>query len=120
MRKNLVGVAGLLLIVLAGSWVSAQGNGRVRSGQALYDEYCFRCHGMNGEGNGPEAEKLIVRPANLQSIRSRSKSDFEMLTIISYGIAFSPMHGWRGRMSDEELLEVIRYVRQIAPFNPAL
>jgi cytochrome c oxidase cbb3-type subunit 3 len=115
-----VGVA-LGIVVLGVTWVSAQGDpGRTRNGQLIYEDVCYRCHGPNGEGNGPDADRLIVRPANLQSPQSRSKSEFELLTAVSYGIAFSPMHAWRGKLSDEEMLEVIRYIRQLAPYNPAL
>lgn len=109
----------VLIVVLCSSWVSAQlGQGNPRSGQVIYEEHCFRCHGMNGKGDGPDSGLQIVPPANFQSLRSRAKTDFELLTIIEYGIAFSPMHGFRGRMTDDELLEVIDYIRTIAPFIP--
>ena len=28
------------------------------------------------------------------------------------------MHGFRGRLTDDELLEVINYIRTLAPFIP--
>jgi hypothetical protein len=28
------------------------------------------------------------------------------------------MHGFRGRLTDDELLEVINYIRMMAPFLP--
>ncbi len=119
MRTKSPIIASMLTLMLLGSWVAAQGEGgRPRNGQAIYDEYCFRCHGINGQGDGPESGRLIVPPANLQSPRSRAKTDFELLTIVSYGVAFSPMHGFRGRMTDDEILEVIDYIRTMAPFLP--
>lgn len=119
MIKKAAIVVSLLIIVFWSSWVSAQlGPGSPRNGQVIYEEHCFRCHGMNGQGDGPESGRHIVPPANLQSPRSRAKTGFELLTIVSYGVAFSPMHGFRGRMTDEELLEVIDYIRTMAPFIP--
>ena len=103
-----------------GAWVSAHAQGRIRTGAAIYEEHCARCHGLTGRGDGPDAQSLIVRPANLQSLRSRAKTDFDLFTTVAYGIAYSPMHGWRGRLTDEEMLEVISYVRTLAPFYPAL
>ena len=114
-------VIGVLIVVFWSSWVSAQLKpGNPTRGQAVYDEYCFRCHGLTGKGDGPDAGRQLVPPANFQSLRSRSKSDFELLTIVSYGVAFSPMHGFRGRLTDDELLEVINYIRTLAPYLPNL
>jgi mono/diheme cytochrome c family protein len=106
------------VIAFCSSWVAAQG--RTARGQILYDEHCARCHGLTGKGDGPEAAKLMVPPANFHTARSKAKTDFELLTSISYGIAFSPMHAWRGRITDEELLELVRYLRELAPFTPSL
>jgi cytochrome c oxidase cbb3-type subunit 3 len=117
------GIAALLaavLVVAVCSWSLAQTDGRTRSGQQIYEDTCFRCHGIAGRGDGPDAAGLIVPPANLQRASSRSKSDAELLIAISYGIAFSPMHGWRGRLSDEEMTEVVAYIRTVAPYMPAL
>ncbi len=108
----------LAMIAFCGSWVAAQG--RTAHGQVLYDDLCARCHGLTGKGDGPEAARLTVPPANFHTARSKAKTDFELLTSISYGIAFSPMHAWRGKITDEELLELVRYLRELAPFNPAL
>lgn len=108
----------VLIVALASSWVAAQG--RTARGQILYDEHCARCHGLTGKGDGPEAAKLMVPPANFHTARSKAKTDFELLTSISYGIAFSPMHAWRGRITDDELLELVRYLRELAPFTPSL
>ena len=109
----------LILVGASSSWVSAQGNGgRLRTGPVIYEEHCARCHGLTGKGDGPDGKSLIVQPANFQSHRSRAKTDFELLTTIAYGVAYSPMHGWRGRLTDEEMLEVISHIRAIAPFDP--
>jgi hypothetical protein len=61
-----------------------------------------------------------VNPSFFHAARSRAKTGFELLTSISYGIAFSPMHAWRGEITDEELLELVRYLRELAPFTPSL
>ena len=118
MKKLGATCAVLTIIAFCSSWVAAQG--RTARGQVLYDEHCARCHGLTGKGDGPEAARLTVPPANFQTARSRAKTDFELLTAISYGIAFSPMHAWRGKITDEELLELVRYLRELAPYTPTL
>lgn len=118
MRKSAACFITTLIIVMATSWVAAQG--RTARGQVLYDEHCAGCHGLTGKGDGPNAARLTVPPANFHTARSKAKTDFELLTSISYGIAFSPMHAWRGKITDEELLELVRYIRELAPFTPSL
>jgi cytochrome c oxidase cbb3-type subunit 3 len=120
MRKAALLACCVLFISAGSSWVAAQGDGgRLRSGPVLYEEHCARCHGLTGKGDGPDGKRLIVPPANFQSLRSRAKTDFELFTTIAYGVAYSPMHGWRGRLTDEEMLEAISHIRALAPFYPA-
>ena len=85
----------------------------------MYDEHCLRCHGLNGQGDGPDAKRLIVPPGNLQSPRTRSRADFELMTIIGYGVPYSPMHAWRGHLTEEEILDVIDYLRTLGPPEPS-
>lgn len=110
----------LCFVGAIGSWVAAQDEGgRLRSGPEIYEDHCARCHGLAGKGDGPDGKSLIVRPANFHALRSRAKTDFELFTTVAYGVAYSPMHGWRGRLTDEEMLEAISYIRTLAPFYPA-
>lgn len=37
---------------------------------------------------------------------------------ISQGVLFSPMHGWRDRLSEQEMRDVLSYIRSFAPFLP--
>jgi mono/diheme cytochrome c family protein len=67
------------------------------------------------DGNGVESTDLIVRPADLTSTASRSKSDWELLVTISNGVLFTPMHSFRGKLNDQQLLDVLAYVRSVAP-----
>ena len=115
-RMSVIIVLGL--VILSSSWLSAQDlGGNPDKGEAIYKEQCLRCHGRLGDGNGPDAADLIVRPTNFHTVRSREKSDFEFLIAISNGVLFSPMHSWRGRLSDEQMVDVIHYIRALAPLK---
>ena len=121
MKRRRIAIVAVLTLSLCSSWVAAQiEGGRPARGQVIYDEHCARCHGLTGKGDGPDGAKLTVPAANFHTARSKAKTDFELLTIISYGIAFSPMHAWRGRITDDELLELVRYLRELAPYTPSL
>ena len=71
----------------------------LEQGEAIYKKHCVKCHGMTGQGNGPEASSLIVPPANFQSTESRSMTNEELRSAIVWGFAFSPMHGWWDRLT---------------------
>lgn len=117
--KKTISVVGVLAVIAWCSWAGAQqGLGNPKNGQMVYEQNCLRCHGERGDGNGLEGRYLIVPPANFQSPRSRLKSDFELFTIISHGIVVSPMHGWRDRLTEEQIWDVIGYIRLLAPFAP--
>ncbi|HKT34188.1 MAG TPA: cytochrome c [Nitrospira sp.] len=80
-------------------------------GKAVYERHCLTCHGPAGWGDGPTAESLKVRPADFHRFRSSLKSDDELLRTIEHGIVFSPMHSWRGQLTDGEMQDVLAYIR---------
>ena len=46
------------------------------SGIALFRTYCASCHGSEAKGDGPLAQYLKVRPADLTQIAKRSEGTF--------------------------------------------
>jgi mono/diheme cytochrome c family protein len=92
--------------------------GNPQNGKVLFEKHCTNCHGEKGAGDGPDTQFLLVRPANFHSLESRSKTDGELMTIITFGAAYSPMHGWSDRLTEDERWDVLRYIRLLAPFNP--
>ncbi len=119
MRRTSAIIGSILVIIAFSSWAAAQSErGNPKAGQAIYEQHCLRCHGMSGDGNGPDAGFLIIAPANFQSARSRSKTDMELMNTIMYGVVFSPMHGWGGRLTEQQMWDVLSYIRTIVPFNP--
>ncbi len=117
--KKVIAIMAVLAVILSGSsWVAAQAErGNTKNGQAVYEQHCLRCHGAALDGKGPESRYLIVAPADFQSRRSRAKTDWELLVAITHGVIFSPMHGWRDRLTDEQILDVLSYIRTMAPFD---
>jgi len=111
--------SGVLSVILVYSVVSAQvGMTDVKRGQGLYEQYCSRCHGMNGDGLGPDAQYLIVPPASFKSPHITTKTDRDLMLAISQGVLFSPMHAWRDRLSEQDMMDIIGYLRMLSPFSP--
>ena len=46
------------------------------SGRALFTTYCASCHGVSGRGDGPAAEALRHRPADLTQFAARNGGVF--------------------------------------------
>ena len=63
---------------------------------------------------GPAAADLKVAPADFHRFRSFLKSDEELLRTIEHGVVFSPMHSWRGQLTDGEMLDVLAYIRLLS------
>ena len=91
--------------------------GDAKAGQGVYEQQCrcLSCHEAKLDGNGPDSQDLIVRPANLRSQNSRSKTDWELLVAISNGVLFSPMHSFHGKLTDQQMLDVLSYIRSVSP-----
>ena len=83
-------------------------------GKGVYERHCQTCHGVGGWGDGPDAQALKVTPANFHRFSSFLKSDEELLRTIEFGVVFSPMHSWRGQLTDGEMQDVVSYVRLLS------
>ena len=86
----------------------------ITRGKDVYQRHCQACHGAGGWGDGPDAKALKVAPANFHRFSSFLKSDEELLRTIEHGVVFSPMHAWRGQLTDGEMQDVVTYIRLLA------
>ena len=69
---------------------------QIQRGKVLFDKYCISCHA--DKGNGPAADTLEVKPADLTRIIARRKgNDFPVMEIARYidGRQFISAHGTR-------------------------
>jgi mono/diheme cytochrome c family protein len=108
-----------LIVLFSTSWGIAEIlSGNPKHGARIYQQLCLRCHGEKLDGRGPEAQDLKTMPTDLQSASSRTKSDWELLVIVAHGVMFTPMHGFRDKLSEQDIKDVLSYIRTEAPFRP--
>lgn len=78
--RTITGTIAVLAAASMAVWASAQTPARgladEMDGAALYKTYCSSCHGTSGEGDGPIADALRYRPADLTKIAQRAKGQF--------------------------------------------
>ena len=75
------------------------------TGQRIFRAHCSYCHGTGGEGG--RAPDLTVAAGRM------TDPDAELLRIISNGIPGSEMGGYSGQLSDEDMRQVVAFLRSI-------
>ncbi len=86
-------------------------------GQAKFEQFCSPCHGMNGKADGPGAAALNPKPRNFTDVAWQNKTDDARIHKVikeggaSVGLSAN-MAAWGGSLSDQEIDEVIKWVRQ--------
>lgn len=116
--KTAMAVVGLCALLWSGPWALAQMTpGNPRNGHDLFQRHCLRCHGEKLDGKGPDAAALKISPANFHSYPSRVKDDFELWLTIRQGRMFSAMHSWSDTLTDDQIRDVVSYIRSVAPYK---
>ena len=106
-----VGIA-VVFAMLYGGVVWADGiTGNADRGESVYRTHCSNCHGSKGQGDGPVADSLTPRPADLTSEMVRKKPEKELLIIIREGKPGTSMPSWKGVLSDQHIQDVLAYLR---------
>jgi mono/diheme cytochrome c family protein len=91
----------------------------VTAGQQMFQKNCRFCHGRQGKGDGPSAEALTKKgspPPDLTDHQwGRGSSDGEVFTVIRDGAGPKfEMKGFKGRMTETEMWNVVNYVKSLA------
>jgi DMSO reductase family type II enzyme heme b subunit len=88
-------------------------------GQELYDAYCARCHGFEGDGKGDASNFTYPKPRDFTSGMYKFRStpsgdpptDDDLKRSILVGFPGTSMFGWEGKFSDEGLEALIEYLK---------
>lgn len=112
MNACLIMSVGVVFVMLYGGVVLADvPTGNAKKGEDVYRTNCLNCHGTQGRGDGPVADQLTPRPADLTSEKVQQKSDKDLLMIVRDGKPGTSMPAWKGELSDQKILDVLAYLR---------
>lgn len=107
-----VSVGIMMVAKLSGGVVWADGPiGNPEMGESVYRTYCFNCHGAKSRGDGPVADSLTPRPADLTSEMVQKKTEEELLHIIREGKSGTSMPAWKKDLSNQHIRDVLAYLR---------
>ena len=85
----------------------------VLSGRVIYSTICIRCHGVEGKGDGQM--KFAPPVADLTSPAVQGKLDARLFKSVHDGKSNTAMGAWRESLTDDEIWDVLAYVRTLAP-----
>lgn len=81
-------------------------------GKTLYDAHCAGCHGIQGDGNGPQASSLTPRPTDFTSATAMANVPYDVNEqAVAQGKPGTVMPGFGMVLSPEEIGDVIAYQR---------
>jgi mono/diheme cytochrome c family protein len=90
---------------------SAAKEGDPVSGREIYVNTCIRCHGI--DGRGAMGIKFVPAPADLTSPVVQNRLDGTLFKRIHEGKPNTAMGAWKYALSDEEIWDVLAYVRTL-------
>jgi mono/diheme cytochrome c family protein len=87
----------------------------IASGRQTYQKYCQFCHGAEAKGDGPLAPEG-THPSNLTDDKwDRGSSDGEIFAVIRDGAGPKfDMKGFKTKLTEQEMWNVVNYVRSLA------
>jgi mono/diheme cytochrome c family protein len=88
----------------------------IAAGRRNFGYYCYACHGLDGQNSGvPFAEHMSPPVPVLSSPQVQSYTDGQLKWIIENGVSPSGMPASKGVLNDEEIWQIVQYVRHLPP-----
>lgn len=89
------------------------------AGKAIFETNCVVCHGTEGHGDGPSAEALDPKPADLSdSAMMSSMADGYLYWRVTEGGVIEPFNSamppWKAVLNEDQTWQVITYIRTLS------
>jgi len=93
----------------------------LEKGKKVYFKRCVWCHGVEGGGDGPSADRLFTRPRNFIQgtfkIRTTDSGELPMesdlIKTVKNGLQGSAMPAWGEFLSEDEIVSVVNFVKTL-------
>ena len=109
-----IGICTVALALVTGMGSTSSFNAEcadLSKGKSIYMELCMACHGLDGRGAG--SINLNPPPRDLTSAAVQEKLDAGLFKAIHEGRKNTAMSSWKRALSDDEIRNVIMYVRTL-------
>jgi mono/diheme cytochrome c family protein len=81
------------------------------TGQKYYQTHCMVCHGQNGNGLGPVAEKMPNKPPSILTDKIRGWTDGQLYQVITMGQG--TMGAYASHIPQKYRWQVVNYIRHL-------
>ena len=93
----------------------------LEKGKKVYFKRCVWCHGVEGGGDGPSADRLFTRPRNFIQgtfkIRVTDSGELPMeadlIKTVKNGLQGSAMPAWGEFLAEDEIIAVVNFVKSL-------
>ena len=82
------------------------------AGGELFQIYCASCHGESGLGDGIAGASLEPAPSNLVELQTSVGDDY-LFWRIRAGKDGTAMVAWKGILTDEQIWQVVAFIRTL-------
>lgn len=82
------------------------------AGAEVFKINCIPCHGEQGHGDGPAGAALNPAPKNLADLQTTASDDY-LFWRINEGKSGTSMIAWKGVLSDEQIWQVVSFIRTL-------
>lgn len=79
-------------------------------GAAVFKQWCLRCHGSKGDGEGTSSLSLNVPPGDFTD-KKRMKQQTDGALFWKIRVGRGEMPPWQLRLNEEEIWQAVRYIR---------
>jgi DMSO reductase family type II enzyme heme b subunit len=126
MNQLMIQILGIMLAVLFMVEPVLAAKGDANKGKIIYEKRCVWCHGVDGDGEGPAAKFLNPPPRNFEDGQYKFKTtnfedmvpnDEDLFRMVRDGMPNTAMPGWKGLLTDQEMWDVIEYVKTFAGYD---
>ena len=123
MGRRVMRLLGLCATLALSPAIAAAQTGDMDRGEVIYAERCLQCHGEDGDGLGPGAERLNPSPRDFTFGLYKFKTtphdedlpnDADLVRMIRDGMPGTAMPGWGNLLTEQEILDVIAYLKYFA------
>ncbi len=86
----------------------------MHAGQVIFGQYCFACHGLDGQKTGvPFADTMSPPIPSLAAPEVQAYSDGQLQWVIRHGLFPSGMPASDGILREEEMWQIVAYLRHL-------